>query len=58
MGNSPCYGCGDRHINCHSTCDTYIEWKRGVDKENEIIRRNKEKYKMLDHMEEYRLRKN
>ena len=24
---SPCVGCPDRKVGCHSTCDGYAEWK-------------------------------
>lgn len=24
----PCKDCKDRHPNCHSDCDAYINWKR------------------------------
>ena len=23
---SPCYKCEDRHVGCHSTCETYKEY--------------------------------
>lgn len=24
---APCKGCQDRHLNCHSTCEKYLEFK-------------------------------
>ena len=35
--SAPCYGCGDRQIGCHSSCEKYAAFNR------ENIRRRKEK---------------
>lgn len=37
-----CKGCEKRHINCHSTCEAYKEWKRQHDERNDQIRKAKE----------------
>lgn len=29
---SPCKGCADRCINCHTNCERYISWKAECDK--------------------------
>lgn len=31
-----------RHINCHSTCKEYLDEKKQLEKDKEIIRKNKE----------------
>lgn len=43
-----CKGCEKRHLNCHSTCEEYKEWKRKNDERNDQIRKAKEKDKMLN----------
>lgn len=34
---APCRNCDKRHMNCHSTCEGYIEFTRA----NEVIRQKK-----------------
>lgn len=34
----PCYKCTDRHMNCHSECNKYSEYKKETDRVNEIKR--------------------
>lgn len=29
--DAPCYGCEDRVIGCHATCNRYIDWRKGWD---------------------------
>lgn len=36
---SPCYGCHDRYILCHSNCSKYVEFR------NEVIAYNARLYK-------------
>ena len=38
----PCRGCKFREINCHSKCESYLEYRRKLDKQN------KERYKEID----------
>lgn len=40
VSGCPCLGCGDRCVNCHSTCDKYKEWKVLQDKARTNERRN------------------
>jgi hypothetical protein len=28
--NTPCKDCKDRHVNCHSKCDKYNDWKAEI----------------------------
>lgn len=37
-----CFGCANRHIGCHGTCEKYKNWKREMDKSRQE-RRNREK---------------
>ena len=39
MIKSPCLGCGERKIKCHSVCEKYIAYK----KECEIVAENRRK---------------
>ena len=39
-----CLNCEERHKNCHSECEKYIEWKRERDIKQTEIRANKTKY--------------
>lgn len=35
----PCLMCGDRHVNCHATCEAYQAWhKERVEARAEMIR--------------------
>lgn len=38
----PCRGCKSREINCHSKCESYLEYRRKLDEQN------KERYKEID----------
>ena len=38
---SPCYGCDERVIGCHSECDLYLEFRRALDRYNEAARQNR-----------------
>jgi hypothetical protein len=38
----PCRGCKFREINCHSKCESYLEYRRKLDEQN------KERYKEID----------
>lgn len=38
----PCRGCKFREINCHSKCESYLEYRRKLDAQN------KERYKEID----------
>lgn len=37
----PCLGCDLRHMDCHSDCQRYLDWRKWYDKELETIRKNK-----------------
>lgn len=36
-----CYGCTDRKVGCHGTCEKYLSAKEEIEKENAVIRRSK-----------------
>lgn len=38
----PCMGCVERHINCHSVCDRYNDYKEIKEVENKAIHKFKE----------------
>lgn len=40
--NTPCYKCKDRHEACHSKCYEYLEFRKQLDKEAEIKRKQHE----------------
>lgn len=35
MKDTPCYGCGKRHILCHADCNDYIEFAKKLSENNE-----------------------
>ena len=37
----PCYGCKERNEGCHSTCERYIEFKKGQEKKYADKEKNK-----------------
>lgn len=41
MITAPCRDCTDRHMNCHSECNKYKEWKQELDvvKEQVLVKR-------------------
>lgn len=41
MKISPCYGCEDRHVLCHSKCTLYAQYKSNVEATNLKIKKNK-----------------
>lgn len=47
MYNSPCKGCADRKVGCHSTCRDYAEYKINHEWELDQIRRKKDKDSVL-----------
>lgn len=30
----PCYGCKERHLACHDSCDRFISFRQKIDDEN------------------------
>lgn len=40
-----CYGCEERSISCHSTCEKYKEWKIEWDKRKKMIQSGDRKHK-------------
>lgn len=40
--NCPCFNCNERHTNCHSECEKYIEWKRERDIEKGQLKKSRE----------------
>lgn len=40
MGFKACKGCTKRHFNCHSHCETYLDFKRKMEKTYELRRMN------------------
>lgn len=47
MSNAPCFGCTDRHVSCHSTCQKYAEWGHKLNTQREAIRAEKQKNNRL-----------
>ena len=48
---SPCLGCTDRHLGCHSKCGRYLAWCSVREKEKEKVRKEKEKDAMfMEHL--------
>lgn len=43
--NQPCYGCTERHMGCHTTCDTYCEWKAEHESKRDIMIKKKSEEK-------------
>ena len=41
MIESPCLGCEDRELGCHSSCEKYIEYQRVREEQKKIIRDQK-----------------
>ncbi len=39
--NCPCIDCINRKMDCHDHCGMYQNWKRCLDEQNEVIRKNK-----------------
>lgn len=35
--DAPCYGCEDRVIGCHATCNRHIDWCKGWDSKLDSI---------------------
>ena len=46
---SPCKDCEERHVGCHSECEKYIEFKRKLRREKDILEREKHKYRISHH---------
>ena len=42
MVQSPCLNCQNKFLGCHSTCQTYLEFKEKINIEKELIRKQKE----------------
>lgn len=40
---SPCMGCPERKVGCHSTCDKYLDYRSKLDGENKKINDAKSK---------------
>lgn len=51
---SPCYKCPDREKGCHSWCEKWEDFEREKKKEDEVIRKNREKERVY---RDYRIRK-
>ena len=35
MKGTPCYGCEERHVNCHADCEEYIEFQKRREEERQ-----------------------
>lgn len=44
---SPCLGCTDRAVNCHSTCSLYKQFRQRLDQHNQHIRAQKYKANIM-----------
>ena len=47
MSNSPCFGCTDRHVSCHSACEKYAGWSHKLNAQREALRAEKQKNNRL-----------
>lgn len=48
-GRSPCYGCGDRHLLCHTTCEDYLDFRKMADDFNaEQLKQNQIRFCSVD----------
>lgn len=45
MKKAPCKGCEERHSGCHAECESYIDWKKEHEEENEKIRADGEAWR-------------
>jgi len=45
--DNPCRSCKYRHINCHSNCFMYKEWKAQIDTKRESERVEKERVEFI-----------
>lgn len=43
---SPCMGCKDRQLNCHSVCADYKAFRDNLDSINDTIKKSREEYKI------------
>lgn len=39
---APCYQCPDRQLDCHSTCEKYLEYKRTMQEIDDAMAENRE----------------
>lgn len=44
---APCLNCDDRHLNCHSQCEHYKNFKQRIEDKKTKIKIQKEKDEML-----------
>ena len=40
-GKAPCMNCTKRKLNCHSTCENYLEFREKLTQYNQDVRKNK-----------------
>lgn len=45
MNDSGCLNCEKRFLGCHASCDTYLNYRKRLDKIKENKIREREKYK-------------
>ena len=45
--NSPCFGCFNRRVGCHSGCDRFQEWSTEHVAAREAVRQKKQQNNML-----------
>lgn len=45
--SAPCFGCEQRELGCHSTCERYGEFRKALDEYNAIIAEYNAREKMV-----------
>lgn len=43
----PCYNCDKRSVGCHSSCESYKEYRKKISEKQEAIRKKKDEEEML-----------
>ena len=56
MEKAPCFGCVDRGLGCHATCQSYIEWTEQREEMKAADRRRKNVDRALNAIKEEGLR--
>lgn len=45
-----CQNCSDRHVGCHSTCESYRMYRQMIDEVNDIRRREEQSKKHINYV--------
>ena len=47
MDNDECYGCTERKLHCHATCERHLKAKAAREQKKELIRKAKNENKVV-----------